>query len=146
MPAETRKKMGTPKPFKILVVDDEEVVRCTVEMFLDFLGHSAVCVKDGQAGISELQKNDYDTAIVDIRMPGISGLDFLARAKEIRPEIPVILISGHGGDQTRVEAREGGAFAFLAKPFRLEAIRQIIENIRTSREAGSEKGPYQMPS
>jgi DNA-binding NtrC family response regulator len=138
--------MGTPKPFRILVVDDEEVVRCTVEMFLDFLGHSAVCVKDGQAGIGELQEKDYDAAIVDIRMPGLSGLEFLARSKEIRPEIPVILISGHGNDQTRIEAREAGAFAFLAKPFRLEAIRQIIENIRTSREAGSEKGPSQMPS
>jgi DNA-binding NtrC family response regulator len=137
--------MGTPESFKILVVDDEEVVRCTVEMFLDFLGHSAVCVKDGLAGIQELQAGDYNAAIVDIRMPGLSGLDFLARSKEIRPEIPVILISGHGTDQTRVEAQEAGAFAFLAKPFRLEAIRQVIENIRSRRETGSEKLPAHTP-
>lgn len=49
--------METPDPFKILVVDDEEIVRCAVEMFFDHLGYSAVCVKDGLAGISELQKS-----------------------------------------------------------------------------------------
>jgi DNA-binding NtrC family response regulator len=140
-----RKKMETPDPFKILVVDDEEIVRCTVEMFLDHLGYSAVCVKDGLAGISELQKSGYGAVIVDIRMPGLSGLDFLARSKEIRPDIPVILISGHGTDQTRIEAQEAGAFAFLAKPFRLDAIRQIIETIRSNQAAASQNAPTEMP-
>lgn len=78
-------------------------------------------------------------------MPGLSGLNFLARSKEIRPDIPVILISGHGTDQTRIEAQEAGAFAFLAKPFRLDAIRQIIETIRSNQAAASQNAPTEMP-
>ena len=120
--------MSTPDPIKILVVDDEEIVRCTVEMFLNHLGHSAVCVPDGLAGIEELKDGDYGAAIVDIRMPGLNGLDFLSQSKKIRPEVPVILISGHGNDETRLEAQAAGAFAFLAKPFRLDAIREISSN------------------
>jgi DNA-binding NtrC family response regulator len=137
--------METPEPFKILVVDDEEIVRCTIEMFLDHLGHSAVCVKDALAGIRELQKGAYGAAIVDIRMPGLSGLDFLARSREIRPDIPVILISGHGTDQTRIEAQKAGAFAFLAKPFRFDAIRQVIESIRFDQETAAQNTPTELP-
>ena len=66
---------------------------------------------------------------VDIRMPGLDGMGFLSRSKEIRPEVPVIIITGHGSDNTREEALAAGAFGFLHKPFRFIDIQELVGRI-----------------
>ena len=78
-------------------------------------------------GLRALECGCYDVALVDIRMPGLNGMDFLRRSKEIRPDMPVIIITGHGSDNTRKEALAAGAFGFLQKPFRFSDIRELMD-------------------
>ena len=124
--------MATPKPLKILVVDDEEIVRHTLEEFLNYLGHHADGVEDGLLGLRALEDGHYDAAIVDIRMPGLDGISFLSRSRKIWPDLPIIIVTGHGSDETREEAMQAGAFAFLAKPFRFDEIKELMTNIYPS--------------
>lgn len=124
--------MATPKPLKILVVDDEEIVRHTLEEFLNYLGHQADSVEDGLSGLRALENGHYDAAIVDIRMPGLDGISFLSRSKKMWPDLPIIIVTGHGSDETREEAMQAGAFAFLAKPFRFDQIKDLMTNISSS--------------
>ena len=124
--------MATRKPLKILVVDDEEIVRHTLEEFFKYLGHHAVGVEDGLSGLRALENGRYDAAIVDIRMPGLDGISFLSRSRTMWPDLPIIIVTGHGSDETREEAMQAGAFAFLAKPFRFDEIKDLMTKIDPS--------------
>jgi len=124
--------MATRKSLKILVVDDEEIVRHTLEEFLTYLGHYADSAEDGLSGLRALENDHYDAAIVDIRMPGLDGISFLSRSRTMWPDLPIIIVTGHGSDETREEAMQAGAFAFLAKPFRFDEIKDVMANIYSS--------------
>jgi len=119
---------GTPK-LNILVVDDEEIVRETIMEFIDFLGHTAEEAIDGLAGLKALETRRYDATFADIRMPGLNGMGFLARARQVQQGIPIVMISGHGCDETRKEAMDAGAFAFLNKPFKFTEFEDLIAKI-----------------
>ena len=121
--------MDKPRVLKILVVDDEEIVRHTIKMFLEYLGHNLHCEEDGLRGIRALENSKYDAAIVDVRMPGLDGIGFLSRAGETRPGMPVIVVSGHASPETMEEALQAGAFAFLPKPFRLDELDGLLKRI-----------------
>jgi CheY-like chemotaxis protein len=127
--------MNKPHALKILVVDDEEIVRYTLEKLINHLGHHCYCVADGLVGLRSMESDDYDAAIVDIRMPGLDGFAFLDRARTIRPGMPVVIVSGHASDETMEEVMQAGAFAFLPKPFRLNDIGRLLEKIRPSPDA-----------
>ena len=114
---------------KILVVDDEEIVRHVLKALLDHLGHQTECAQDGNSGLRALEGGHYDAVFVDIRMPGLDGMSFLGRSKEIRPDMPVIIITGHGSDSTREEALAAGAFGFLHKPFPFNDLRELVSRI-----------------
>jgi DNA-binding NtrC family response regulator len=120
------------KVLNVLIVDDEEIVRLTLHEFIDFLGHQSDCVENGPSGLEALEKGDYHAAIVDIRMPGFDGITFLHRAKEMRLDIPIVLITGHGTDETRKEALEAGAFSFISKPFRMNDIQELMDRIASA--------------
>ncbi|MFZ5572377.1 MAG: response regulator [Thermodesulfobacteriota bacterium] len=122
--------MSHPNPLTILLVDDEEIVRSTLKKVIERLGNHAEEFQDGLAGLEALGRQAYDAAFVDLRMPGIDGIGFLHRAGSIRPQTPIIIISGHGSDETREEALRAGAFAFLTKPFRFDDIRRLLERVR----------------
>ena len=130
--------MSTNEALKILIVDDEEIVRHTVERFLDFLGHDSECAEDGLSGQRALEKGDYDAAIVDLRMPGLNGISLLVWAKEVRPDIKIIIISGHGTDDAVQKIMKAGAFAFLSKPFQLNEIKGLMEKIQKERVSNFE--------
>lgn len=119
----------TSNALRILVVDDEDIVRYTIEAMLNHLGHHANSVGDGLTGLQELEKDNYDAAIVDIRMPGIDGVRFLSLTREMRPGLPVIVVSGHASPEIMEEALLAGAFAFLSKPFRLDDIEALMKKI-----------------
>ncbi len=112
----------------ILVVDDEESIRLSLEGILLDEGFRALFASNGEDAIRMVQEEDPDLILLDIWMPGIDGMETLARIKESRPNQPVIMMSGHGTIETAVKATRLGAYDFIEKPLSLEKILLSIQN------------------
>lgn len=112
----------------ILVIDDEKAIRKTLVEILGFEGYKVEEAADGEEGLKKFQAALCDVVLCDIKMPKIDGLEFLSKAKEINPDIPIIMISGHGTIETAVEAVKKGAFDFIAKPPDLNRLLITIRN------------------
>ncbi len=112
----------------ILVIDDEKAIRKTLVEILGFEGYKVEEAADGEEGLKKFQASLCDVVLCDIKMPKIDGLEFLSKAKEINPDIPIIMISGHGTIETAVEAVKKGAFDFIAKPPDLNRLLITIRN------------------
>lgn len=113
---------------KILVIDDEEMIRESVAGILADEGFSPLLVDSGDAGLALLQEEAVDLVLLDIWMPGMDGMEVLPRIKEQWPELPVIMISGHGNIETAVQATKMGAFDFIEKPPSYDKIILAITN------------------
>ena len=100
----------------ILIIDDEKAIRKTLNEILGYEGYKIEEAADGEEGLRKFRDNNYDLVLCDIKMPKLDGLEFLERAKEINPETPIIIISGHGNIETAVEAVKKGAFDYISKP------------------------------
>ena len=111
----------------ILLADDEEIVHQTLAGYLWDLGHRVDGVHDGLAALKSIETNDYDIAIVDIRMPGMDGFSLLEKIQEIRPDISVVIITGHGNMDTVIRALRLGATDFLEKPVKLLELDAVLE-------------------
>jgi two-component system nitrogen regulation response regulator NtrX len=112
----------------ILVVDDEESIRLSLEGILLDEGFRALFASNGEDAINIALEEDPDLILLDIWMPGIDGMETLARIKENRPNQPVIMMSGHGTIETAVKATRLGAYDFIEKPLSLEKILLSIQN------------------
>jgi signal transduction histidine kinase len=112
-------------PF-ILVVDDEESMRDSCFKILKKDGFLADTAKDGSAGLEKIEKNKPDLVLIDLKMPGISGMEVLEKIKEIDPNIISVVITGYSTVESAVEAMKRGAYDFLPKPFSPEELRIII--------------------
>ncbi|NRA95993.1 MAG: sigma-54-dependent Fis family transcriptional regulator [Planctomycetes bacterium] len=114
---------------KILIIDDEESIRSAVRMILKYENYVTAEAGTGADGVQAVEKDsDLDGVLCDVKMPGMDGLDALARIKEIRPDVAVIMISGHGTVETAVEATRRGAFDFLEKPLDRDRLLLTIRN------------------
>ncbi len=119
---------------RILIVEDEPTIR---EVVRDILTASHTChaVRTAEEGLGLLASADFDVAVSDIKLPGMSGEEFLRRALELRPTLRVILISGgYGYDEVTYE--EGGAFGYLLKPFQAEELEGMVERAVRHRGPG----------
>lgn len=123
--------MKPAEPLKILIVDDEIIVRKTLTSIMEHFGHATDCVSDGVSGKEFMMKNQYDAAFVDMRMPGIDGINLLKWSREAQLPLPIIIMTGHGAKDAHDEALQSGAFAFLNKPFSLKEIKQLIKEIQS---------------
>lgn len=112
---------------RILVIDDEEQMRQLLEGVLAIDGHDVTCVASGEEGILEFRQQNYSLAVVDLKLPGIDGLEVLRQVKQISPSTEIILITGYASLGTAIESLKLGASDYLAKPFRVEHLRIIIE-------------------
>ena len=114
---------------RILIVDDEDIVRETLRDFVREFGHDVDGASDGVAALEAIKacNCNYDLAMVDVQMPGMDGLTFLARCREICPEIQVIMMTGHGDRETWDDAMRLGAADFLIKPIRLVDLNAMFE-------------------
>ncbi len=112
----------------ILVVDDEKSIRNTLQEVLEYEKHNVDVSADGDEGLELFGKNQYDVVLLDIKMPGLDGIEVLDRIVEEAPDIPVIMISGHGNIDTAVEAIKKGAFDFIEKPLDLNRMLITIRN------------------
>ncbi|MCW7753993.1 response regulator [Desulfobotulus sp. H1] len=118
---------------RILVVDDEEDFTEMLCLRLEEAGFSAEAVHDGQACLKKLDEKPYDVLILDIRMPGMDGLQVLRQIKADHILTEVILLTGHGSVETAVEGMKRGAFDYALKPYDFE---DLMDKIK---EAGSLK-------
>lgn len=113
---------------KILIVDDEKAIRKTLNEILSFEGFKIDEAGDGEEGYNKVTSNAYDVVLCDIKMPKMDGLEFLSKINHLNPDIPVIMISGHGNIETAVEAVKKGAFDYISKPPDLNKLLITIRN------------------
>jgi DNA-binding NtrC family response regulator len=113
---------------KILVIDDERAIRNSLKEILEYEKHEVDVTEDGITGVEQFQKTTYDVVLCDIKMPQMDGIEVLDKLQELSPEIPVIMISGHGNIDTAVEAIKKGAYDFIEKPLDLNRILITIRN------------------
>ena len=115
---------------EILIIDDEKAIRKTLSEILSYEGYKIEEASDGEEGLKKFKEKNFDVVLCDIKMPKIDGLEFLERAREAHPDIPVIMISGHGNIDTAVEAVKKGAFDYISKPPDLNRLLITIRNAR----------------
>ena len=113
---------------RILVIDDEAEIRRSVRMILEYEGYEVLEASSGPEGLTMVERETPDLVFLDIKMPGMDGLDALQRIKASNETLPVVIISGHGTVSTAVEATKAGAFDFIEKPLASERVLVTIRN------------------
>ena len=101
---------------KILIIDDERAIRSTLREILEYEDYQVEDVDNGIDGLEMIAKNDFDLVLCDIKMNRMDGMEVLTEGLAIKPDLPFIMISGHGTVETAVEASRKGAFDFISKP------------------------------
>lgn len=112
----------------ILIIDDERAIRNVLRDILNNEGYTTAEASDGESGLAQFSAGNFDLVLCDIKMPKIDGIEFLQKAKEVNPDVPVIIISGHGNIETAVDAVKKGAFDFISKPPDLNRLLITIRN------------------
>ncbi len=112
----------------ILIVDDQAAVREELAYALGYEGFTAIEAADGEAGLEALREHDVSLVLLDIKMPGLDGMQVLSRIRERAPDLPVVMITGHGDIETAVVAIKNGAYDFLTKPFDTDRVLVSIHN------------------
>lgn len=123
---------------RILVADDEESMRWVLSKALRKKGYSVDLAADGNQALRQVREQSYDLAIVDIKMPGMTGLEFLDKAREIRPDLLVVVMTAEASMKNAVEAMKRGAYDYITKPFDLEVIDAIIEKVSRARDVSNQ--------
>ncbi|MDQ2078862.1 response regulator [Xanthobacteraceae bacterium Astr-EGSB] len=120
---------------RILLIDDDAAVRSAISLILDQEGHAVIAAEDGQAGLDLARATSFDIAIVDMYMPGLDGLETIARLRAMVPALPIIATSGAvgrspsgGASDVLTAATERGAAMVIHKPFRPRELLQAISN------------------
>jgi len=128
---------------KILIVDDEKRVRDTCHKMLEADGFDVSRAESGDAGIQMIGNEHFDIILLDLMMPGISGMETLTRVREMHPDTVVIVITGYATLEHSIEAMKKGAFDFLSKPFSPQDLRLVITKavrfIETLQDIATEK-------
>ncbi|WP_236974421.1 sigma-54-dependent transcriptional regulator [Membranihabitans maritimus] len=113
---------------RVLIVDDESAIRRTLKDILSFEKFEVDEAKDGMDCLAKIKKKQYDVVLMDIKMPNVDGMEALERLQEIKPDLPVIMISGHANIDNAVEAVKKGAFDFISKPPDLNRLLITVRN------------------
>ena len=124
--------------YRILVVDDEELQREMLGGFLQKEGFSVSLADSGETALKLCQDEFFEVALIDLKMPGMDGIELLSNLKEINPEIQVIVITAHGSIETAVEAMRRGAFHYVNKPVDLEELKINVKKALENQKVLSE--------
>lgn len=119
---------------RILFADDESHLRDLMRMELPRMGHAVTVCPDGPAAIKALEKGSFDAALLDLRMPGLTGIEVLGRIRQISPETQVIILTGHATVDTAVQALRLGAFDYLTKPCKWAELEVILARVAERRD------------
>ena len=126
------------KTFDILYVDDDPEILLMVGDYLSRAGYSVDVVDNGLDAFEMVKNKDYGLVFTDFKMPEFSGLDLLKGIKGTRPEVDVVIVTGHGTMESAIEAMKVGSYDYLQKPFKLDQLKTLIENIQAKRSASPE--------
>jgi DNA-binding NtrC family response regulator len=123
-----------PKQLKLLFADDEKSLQELMRIELPRMGHEATVCPDGATALAALDRNTYDCILVDLDMPGCSGIDVIARAKQLSPDTEAVVLTGKSSLETAVAALRYGAFDYLTKPCRLADLDALLQRVADKRE------------
>lgn len=113
---------------KILIIDDERAIRSTLREILEYEGFQVDDADNGMDGLEHIRRQDYDLVLCDIKMNKMDGMEVLAESLLLKPDLPFIMISGHGTVENAVEASKMGAFDFISKPPDLNRLLITVRN------------------
>ena len=123
---------------KILVIDDEAAIRDSLRMILEYEDYGFIGAGSGQEGLAVLQRERPDLVLLDIKMPGMDGMEVLRKIRAMEDTVPVVMISGHGTTSTAVDAIKSGAIDFLDKPLSSERVIVTLQNVLATQELRQE--------
>lgn len=126
----------------VLVVDDEKNVRLTLRQALEDLGLTVDTADDGTEALSRLDEADYDLMLLDLRMPGLDGLETLERTRRQASDLPVVIVTAHGTVKNAVQAMRRGAVDVLLKPISLNALRDLVDQVFREPSTPPDATPY----
>lgn len=119
---------------KVLIIDDESAIRSTLREILEYEKYEVIDIDNGREGLEIIKKEAIDLVLCDIKMSGMDGLEVLIEAMEIKPDLPFIMISGHGTIETAIEASKKGAYDFISKP---PDLNRLLITVRNALERGN---------
>ena len=122
---------------RILVIDDEPAIRDTMRMILEYDGHECSLAGSGPEGLTMAERESPDLVFLDIKMPGLDGLEVLSRLRGTNETLPVVIVSAHGTAATALEAGRLGAFRFIEKPLSKD---YVLDAVREGRRARARCG------
>src|SRR5436190_16152843 len=128
--------MASPahKSLRILYADDEVSLQEFMRSELPRLGHEVTVCPDGRAAVKALEKGSFDAAILDIRMPGLNGIEVLEQLKQVSPDTEAIVMTGHSSMETAIDAVRLGAFDYITKPCKLSEIEAVLHKVIEKRD------------
>jgi len=124
---------------RVLVIEDDKKMRLSLSDILNYKGYKIKTASDGLTGLETLKVNNFDAVLLDIKMPGLSGIEVLEQIRQMSPAIPVIMISGHGTIDLALKSIRLGAFDFLEKPVDAERLLITLNNAIKSSKLLKEK-------
>jgi DNA-binding NtrC family response regulator len=113
--------------FKVLMVDDEEDFVTTLAERMQMRDLSPQTALSGEQALQQVQDDIPDVMVLDLKMPGIDGMEVLRRVRKAYPQVQVVILTGHGSEKDRAEALRLGAFAYLNKPVEMENLVKILK-------------------
>jgi DNA-binding NtrC family response regulator len=119
---------------RVLFVDDEEHLQDVMRSELPRLGHEVTVCPDGRAALKALEKSSFDAAILDLRMPGMTGIEVLEHLKKVSPDTEAVVMTGHASMETAIEAVRLGAFDYITKPCKLAQIETVLLKVAEKRD------------
>lgn len=122
------------KHTKILIVDDERAIRSTLREILEYEKYGVLDIDNGVKALEIIKKESIDLVLCDIKMSNMDGMEVLTEALQIKPDLPFIMISGHGTIETAVEASKKGAYDFISKP---PDLNRLLITVRNALERGT---------
>jgi two-component system nitrogen regulation response regulator NtrX len=123
---------------RILVIDDEAAIRESLRMILEYEEYGFLGASSGQEGLALVQRDRPDLVLLDIKMPGMDGMEVLRKLRALDETLPVVMISGHGTTSTAVDAIKSGAIDFLDKPLSSERVIVTLQNVLKQQELRQE--------
>lgn len=122
----------------IMIVDDEMIIRESFLHWFEKFGYHVDAAASGPEALEKLEEFPFDLLFVDIKMPGMDGIELLARVKEEYPDTMVVIITAYGSIETAVEAMKLGASDYLLKPFKPDQLSLVMEKVAQQRRLASE--------
>lgn len=129
-------KLALPMANRMLIVDDDGLVRAFLKDCLQSLGHEVAEAKDGEEALEQLQMQPFELLFLDLLMPRMSGLDVLGRVRDLHPDCRVVVVSSLDSDSLVEQALGAGASGFITKPFHpVEVKSAVVQALRAQSEA-----------